>query len=154
TRVGGESVVAQALDAIERSARTQSRLVDELLDVSRIVNGKLRLNGVSDVSLTAVVRAGLDASRPTAGSDRVELVERIEEGAHTVLGDAERLQQVVGNLLSNALKFTLDGGRIEVVVANVDANVEVRVVDTGVGIQPEFLPHVFERFRQADSSTT
>jgi signal transduction histidine kinase len=150
---GDEVVAAKALHAVERSARTQARLIDELLDVSRIVSGRLRLNPPVPLAVTAIVDAALEAVRPSADAKALEIVKRFAD-VPTVLGDADRLQQVVGNLLSNAVRFTPDGGRIEVVVDGVGDSVEIRVSDNGMGIPADFLPHVFERFRQVDSSTT
>jgi CheY-like chemotaxis protein len=139
--------------AIERSAQTQARLVDELLDVSRLVSGQMRLN-LSAVSLNAVVDDALEGARPAAEAKKLELVTCGDAATRTVRADAGRLQQIVWNLLSNAVRFTPPGGRIEVCVREVDEQAEIRVTDTGIGIQPDFVPHVFERFRQADSSTT
>ena len=148
-----ETRAAHAMRAIERSARTQARLVDELLDVSRLVSGQMRLN-LSAVSLNAVVDDALEGARPAAEAKKLELVKRSDAPMHTIRADAGRLQQVVWNLLSNAVRFTPPGGRIEVSLREVDDQAEVRVTDTGIGIHPDFVPHVFERFRQGDSSTT
>jgi signal transduction histidine kinase/CheY-like chemotaxis protein len=148
-----ETRAAHAMRAIERSARTQARLVDELLDVSRLVSGQMRLN-LSAVSLSAVVDDALEGARPAAEAKKLELVKRSDAPMHSIRADAGRLQQVVWNLLSNAVRFTPPGGRIEVSLREVDQQAEVRVTDTGIGIDPDFVPHVFERFRQGDSSTT
>ena len=148
-----EERTAQAIRAIERSARTQARLVDELLDVSRMISGQTRLN-LSNVTLNAVVDEALEGVRPAAEAKKLQLVKPIDAPTCTIRGDAGRLQQVVWNLLSNAVRFTSEGGRIEVRLLEVDGQAEIRVTDTGIGIPPEFVPHVFERFRQADSSTT
>jgi len=148
-----EERTAQAIRAIERSARTQARLVDELLDVSRMISGQTRLN-LSSVTLNAVVDEALEGVRPAAEAKKLQLVKPIDAPTCTIRGDAGRLQQVVWNLLSNAVRFTSEGGRIEVRLLEVDGQAEIRVTDTGIGIPPEFVPHVFERFRQADSSTT
>jgi signal transduction histidine kinase/CheY-like chemotaxis protein len=148
-----EAQTAHAVRAIERSARRQARLVDELLDVSRLVSGQMRLN-LSDVSLKAVVDEALESTRPAVEAKKLELIKQLDVPTRTVRGDADRLLQVVWNLLSNAVRFTPQGGRIEISVREVDEQVELRVADTGVGIHPDFVPHVFERFRQADSSTT
>ena len=144
---------AHAMKAIERSARTQARLVEELLDVSRLVSGQMRLN-LSAVSLYAVVEEALEAVRPAAEAKRLELVKHSDAPVRTVRADAGRLQQIVWNLLSNAVRFTPPGGRIDVSLGEVDGQAEIRVTDTGIGIDADFVPHVFERFRQADSSTT
>jgi signal transduction histidine kinase/CheY-like chemotaxis protein len=147
-------LIARGLTAVERSARTQARLVEELLDLSQIASGKLRLNVTGDVSLAAVVDAALEAVGPSVEAKSITIVKTIDAGSTVVSGDAGRLQQVVGNLLSNAVRFLPPSGRIEVAVASAGESVEIRVTDNGIGIAPEFLPHVFERFRQADSSTT
>jgi signal transduction histidine kinase len=148
-----EDAAARALDAIERNARAQSQLIEDLLDISRIVNGKLRLD-VQIVELPAVVEAALEAVRPAARAKSLELVTRLDPRTAVVYGDPDRLQQVVWNLLSNAIKFTPRGGRIEVGLASAGAHAEITVSDTGDGIAPELLPFVFDRFRQADSSST
>jgi signal transduction histidine kinase/ActR/RegA family two-component response regulator len=150
---GDEARTAQAMQAIERSARTQSHLVDELLDVSRLVSGQMRLT-LSTVSLNAVVDDALESVRPAAEARKLELVKRADGPMRTLRVDARRLQQVIWNLLSNAVRFTPPGGRIEISLREVDDQAEIRVTDTGIGIHPDFLPHVFERFRQADSSIT
>jgi signal transduction histidine kinase len=154
SRGGGHPLALEGLGAIERSARTQARLVDELLDVSRIVSGKLRLIPAGNVSPVRVVEAAVEAIRPAAEAKRLEIVTSIETTPRAITADAGRLQQVISNLLSNAVRFTPDGGRVEVSVAADSDGVELRVADSGIGITKEFLPHVFERFRQADSTTT
>ncbi|HEX4996574.1 MAG TPA: ATP-binding protein, partial [Methylomirabilota bacterium] len=142
----------RALDAIERSTKTLGQLIEDLLDVSRIVTGKLRLQP-RPVRLPAVVRAAIEAVEPAALAKTVTLEVRIEPGVPTVMGDPDRLQQVLWNLLSNGIKFTPKGGRVTVTVAGRDSEVMLTVADTGAGIKREFLPHVFERFRQGESST-
>jgi signal transduction histidine kinase/CheY-like chemotaxis protein len=144
---------ARALEAIERNARAQSQLIEDLLDISRIVSGKLRLE-VRIMDPITVVEAAIEAMRPAAAVKELALVTDLDPRAGPVWGDPDRLQQVVWNLLSNAIKFTPKGGRIEVSLRQIDANVEIAVSDTGQGIAPALLPHVFERFRQADSSST
>ena len=144
--------VARALEAIERNARAQTRLIEDLLDVSRIVNGKLRLD-VRPVDIRAVVEAALDAVRPAARLKAIELAPALDAHAGSIQGDPARLQQVAWNLLSNAIKFTPRGGRVEVGLARFATSVELTVRDTGQGIAPAMLPLVFERFRQADSSS-
>ena len=148
-----ETQTTRAMRAIERNARRQARLVDELLDVSRMVRGQIRLN-LSAVSLKAVVDEALESMRPAVEAKKLDLIKRLDAPTHTVRGDADRLQQVVWNLVSNAVRFTPQGGRIEVSLREADEQVEIHVADTGIGIHPDFVPHVFERFRQADSSTT
>jgi len=142
----------RAVETIERNARSQAQLIEDLLDVSRILAGKLRLD-VAPVDLRAVVEAAVDTVRPAANARGVSLHPEIEGGC-AVSGDAHRLQQVVWNLLSNAVKFTPRGGRVWVRVERLDGAVELRVTDTGQGIAADFLPHVFERFRQANGATT
>src|SRR6185503_6894435 len=144
---------ARALEAIERNARAQSQLIEDLLDISRIVSGKLRLE-VRVMDPIKVVEAAIEAMRPAAAVKDLAVVTHLDPRAGPVWGDPDRLQQVVWNLLSNAIKFTPRQGRIEVSLQQVDANVEIMVRDTGQGIAPALLPHVFERFRQADSSST
>ena len=140
------------VEVIERNAKLQAQLVDDLLDMSRITSGKLRLEP-QETELGGVVKAAVAACRPAADAKKITVVERLDGPAAPVLGDPARLQQVVWNLLSNAVKFTPAGGTVEVAVARVDGQAEVRVTDSGQGIDPAFLPHVFDRFRQADGST-
>lgn len=140
-----------ALEAIERSARLQAHLIEDLLDVSRIITGKVRLD-VRPLELSVVVEAALDAVRPAAEAKQIRLHKVIDPLPAPVTGDGARLQQVVWNLLSNAINFTGRGGRVEVAVRRVNSQVEIVVADTGAGIRTDFLPHVFERFRQADGT--
>ncbi len=142
----------RALDAIERSTKTLGQLIEDLLDVSRIVTGKLRLQA-RPVRLPGVVRSAMEAVEAAALAKSVALDTRMDPDLPMVLGDPDRLQQVLWNLLSNGIKFTPRGGRVTVTVAGCDGEVLITVADTGAGIKPEFLPHVFERFRQAESST-
>jgi signal transduction histidine kinase len=143
---------ARALETIERSARAQSRLIEDLLDLARILQGKFVLS-VGPVELVRVVEAALDTVRPAAEAKGVRLQPVLDSHA-TIVGDAERLQQVAWNLLSNAIKFTPRGGRVLVSLRRAPSYVELSVADTGQGIGGEFLPHVFEPFRQADGSIT
>jgi light-regulated signal transduction histidine kinase (bacteriophytochrome)/CheY-like chemotaxis protein len=145
--------LAEGMDAIERNARVQAQLVEDLLDVSRIIAGKVRLD-VQHVELAPVVEASVAALAPAAHNKQVRLQKVIDPRASAVWGDPARLQQVIWNLLSNAIKFTPKGGRVQVSVALVGSHVELGVTDSGMGIAPEFLPHVFDRFRQADATTT
>jgi signal transduction histidine kinase len=145
--------VKHAVHVIERNARIQSQMIEELLDVSRIAAGTVQLT-VTDVVVASAVDAALESVRPAADAKGVELVRRIEAPDLVIAADARRLQQVVWNLLSNAVRFTPTGGRVEVSVRVQSGELELRVSDTGCGISTEFLPHVFERFRQADSSST
>jgi len=145
---------AHALETIERSAKAQKRLIEDLLDVSCVVAGKLRLE-VQPVDLAEVIEAALDVVRPAAEAKSVELESVLPGFRHgRVLGDPGRLQQVVCNLLANAIKFTPNGGHVAVRLEVVDSRAEIAVSDTGKGISADFLPHIFERFRQADSTTT
>jgi signal transduction histidine kinase/ActR/RegA family two-component response regulator len=144
---------AHALEVVERNARAQTKLIDDLLDISRIITGKLRLD-VRIVDLAAVIEAAVDSLRPTAGARAIRLHALLDPQAGPVSGDTDRLQQVVWNLVSNAIKFTPKGGRVQVLLARVNSHVEITVSDSGKGISAEFLPHVFDRFRQADGSTT
>jgi len=144
---------SRALQTIERSADAQSRLIDDLLDVSRISSGTLRLNR-RPVRVASAVEAAIDAVRPRADRQAITIHAVVDRTAGQVSADVERLQQILGNLLSNALKFTPEGGRIDVEVARAAASVELSVRDNGAGIAADFLPHVFDRFRQADSAST
>jgi PAS domain S-box-containing protein len=147
------SLTAHAIEAINRNARSQSKLIEDLLDVSRIITGKLRLE-VKTVDVLSVVDAAVDAVRPAAEIKGIRLEKEYDLDACEVRGDPTRLQQVVWNLLSNSTKFTPRGGEIRVKVLRVDSAAEITVSDTGQGISADFLPHVFDRFSQADSSRT
>jgi PAS domain S-box-containing protein len=138
----------RALEVVERNARTQAQLIEDLLDVGRIISGKLELE-MAPTSIAAVVQAGVETVRPAADARGVKLDVQIRTSAQ-VRGDHARLQQVVWNLLSNSVKFTPGGGRVSVAVEQLADDIEIRVADTGAGIAPEFLPHVFERFRQSE----
>jgi signal transduction histidine kinase len=141
------------LQAIERNTRAQAQMIEDLLDMSRISAGKVRLD-VHRLVLADVVSQAIQSVRPSAEVKGVRLITVIDPNAGPVAGDAGRHQQVVWNLLTNAIKFTPRGGRVQVVLERVNSHLELNVTDTGEGIAPEFLPHVFERFRQADASTT
>jgi signal transduction histidine kinase/CheY-like chemotaxis protein len=145
--------VASITPRIEHSARAQLKMVNDLLDLGRIETGKLRIEA-RPMQLAKVVSAALDLARPAAGTKGITLHADFEPGSGQLRGDPDRLQQVVTNLLSNALKFTGAGGQIRIALRNVGGHTELSVEDTGQGIAPEFLPHVFDRFRQADSSIT
>ncbi len=145
--------VARALEAIERNATLQTKLIDDLLDVARIITGKLTIDR-RPIELAHVVSDAVNTVRPVADAKNIEIETRFDTQAGPVLGDANRLQQVVWNLLSNAVKFTPKNGRIEVAMQRVNSEVEVSVADSGEGISSEFLPYVFDRFRQGDGKTT
>jgi signal transduction histidine kinase len=148
-----EKSVAQALDAIERNAWLQSRLIDDLLDTSRIATGKLHFEP-KPTDLNATVKAAVDTVRATAASRNIELSMTLWPSSLIVLGEPVRLQQIAWNLVSNAIKFTDPGGKVNITTHLAGKQAQLTVVDTGVGIEPEFLPHVFDRFRQADGSTS
>ena len=148
-----EAASKRALETIERNAQAQVQLVDDILDVSRIIRGKLRLN-VRAVELAPVVEAAVDAVRPAADAKGIRLQVVLDRLAGPVSGDPDRLQQIVWNLLSNAIKFTPKEGRVQVLLSRADSHLDVTVSDSGPGIDAEFLPYVFDRFRQADPTTT
>jgi signal transduction histidine kinase len=143
----------RGLEAIERNALGQAQLVDDLLDVSRIVSGKMRIER-RPLDPVVVVRAACDSARPSAEARGLTLDATLDAGGALVSADPDRLRQVVANLLSNAIKFTPRGGRIDVILERDESAIEIVVADTGVGIPAAVLPHVFERFRQADSTST
>jgi PAS domain S-box-containing protein len=145
--------LAKGLDVIERNSRIQTQLIDELLDTSRITSGKVRLD-VQPVEPAVFVLAAMETVRPAADAKGIRIEHALGAPGAAVQGDPSRLQQVIWNLLSNAIKFTPQGGTVEVKLARVASHAEISVGDTGAGISAEFLPHVFERFRQADASTT
>jgi PAS domain S-box-containing protein len=143
----------EGLEAIDRNAGAQAQIIEDLLDVSRIVSGNLRLE-VQRVNMAEVVDAAIAAVTPAAEARGVRIGKVLDPLAGPVSGDPARLQQVIWNLVTNAVKFTPKGGRVQVLLERVNSHIEIAVIDTGVGIRPEFLPHLFERFRQADASTT
>jgi PAS domain S-box-containing protein len=144
---------AHAIETIERNAKAQTEIIEDLLDVSRIITGKLRLEA-GPVQLDSLIVTALDGIRPTADAKGIKIESQIEPGAGAVWGDPARLQQVMWNLLTNAVKFNSRGGSIEVRLQRLNSHVQIIVSDTGQGIRPDFLPFVFERFRQADGSIT
>jgi PAS domain S-box-containing protein len=144
---------AKALDTIERNARAQAQLIDDLLDVSRIVTGKLRMD-VRPSDPNSFIDAAVEAVRPAAEAKGVRVQKVIDTGLISIPGDPVRLQQVIWNLLSNAIKFTPRGGRVQIRSERVNSHLEIVVSDTGQGISPDFLPHVFDRFRQADQKAS
>lgn len=148
-----EAITFKALATIERNAQLQRKLIEDILDISRIVQGKIRLN-LRKVDLAFVINAAIEAVHPTSEIKDLQIESNLDSSVGQVMGDAERLQQVVWNLLSNAVKFTPSGGRVEVRLKQVNSNAQIIVSDTGKGIGGDFLPYIFERFRQADSTTT
>jgi len=148
-----EKSVLQALDAIERNAWLQSRLIDDLLDTSRIATGKLHYEP-KPTDLNVAVKAAVDTVRTSAAARNIELMISLWPSSLVVMGEPVRLQQIAWNLVSNAIKFTDPGGKVRVITELNGSQAQLTVVDTGIGIAPEFLPHVFDRFRQADGSTS
>jgi len=147
------ALTRKGVETIDRNASLQARLIADILDMSRIITGKVRL-AMSTVDPAVVVEQALDTVRPAADAKGIRIESILDPGAGPISADPERLQQVLWNLLSNAVKFTPRGGRVQVRLEAVSSHVELVVADTGPGIDPAFLPHVFERFRQADSSST
>lgn len=147
------NTTAQAVETIERNAKAQTQLIEDLLDVSRIITGRMRLD-VQSVEVPVVIQAAVDAIRPAADAKNIHLQVALDPGAGPLSGDPNRIQQVVWNLLSNAVKFTPKGGDVRLRLERANSHVVITVSDTGVGISQEFLPFVFDRFRQADSSYT
>jgi signal transduction histidine kinase/response regulator RpfG family c-di-GMP phosphodiesterase len=147
------SMMTRALETIERNARSQSQLIDDLLDVSRIITGKLALD-FHPVELSSIIEATVDTVRPMAEAKSIRVEPQLKTSHCMVSGDPARLQQVVWNLFSNAVKFTPEGGQVEVGLTCNERRVELEVRDTGQGISAEFLPYIFDRFRQADGTTT
>ncbi len=148
-----EAITSKALATIERNAQLQRKLIEDILDISCIVQGKIRLN-LRKVNLVFIINAAIEAVHPTSEIKNIQVESNLDPSVVEVMGDAERLQQVVWNLLSNAVKFTASGGRVEVHLKRVNSNAQITVSDTGKGISADFLPYIFERFRQADSTTT
>jgi PAS domain S-box-containing protein len=145
--------MTQALETIDRNARIQGQIIEDLLDMSRIISGKVRLD-VQPLDLPGILLEAVDTMRTSASAKGVRLQTVIDPLNATILGDPNRLQQVFWNLLSNSIKFTPKHGRIQVLLQRVNSHVEVSVIDTGEGISPDFLPYIFNRFQQADASTT
>ncbi|WP_445626415.1 ATP-binding protein [Nostoc sp. DSM 114167] len=153
TREFDAAAIKKAIATIERNAQLQAQLIEDLLDVSRILQGKLNLK-MLPVNLVLVIEAGLETVRLAAEAKNIQIQTMLDASFEQVLGDSGRLQQVIWNLLSNAVKFTPEGGKIDIQLEYVDAQAQITVSDTGKGISPEFLPYVFEYFRQADGTTT
>jgi signal transduction histidine kinase/DNA-binding response OmpR family regulator len=145
--------VTRAFETIERNARAQAQLIDDLLDVSRIITGKLEVK-LSPVDLSPAIEAAIDSVRPTFEAKAISFEPALDSAVCLVPGDANRLQQIFGNIFNNAVKFTPRGGRVSVKVQRDASHVQIEISDTGIGIAPEFLPYIFDRFRQADGSTT
>ncbi|MEP6943405.1 MAG: ATP-binding protein [Betaproteobacteria bacterium] len=152
-RVHDDTDLQQGLDAIERNARMQSQLIEDLLDMSRITSGKVRLD-IQPVEPMTFVEAAIETVRPAADAKGIRLTKTLDPSAGPISADPGRLQQIVWNLLANAIKFTPREGKVQVSLERVNSHIEIRITDTGVGIGAEFLPHVFERFRQANATTT
>jgi signal transduction histidine kinase/ActR/RegA family two-component response regulator len=148
-----EATAARAMETIDRNAKSQAQLIEDILDVSRMITGKLRLNN-EPVDIASVINAAIDSVQLAINSKDLKLEITLDPSARHTLGDASRLQQVVWNLLANAIKFTPSGGRIEVKVERAGRNLQIRVSDAGQGIDTDFLPFIFDRFRQADGTTT
>ena len=144
---------AKAIETIERNASSQTQIIEDLLDVSRIITGKIHLEN-SLINLGSIVSAAVDSVRPTAETKGINVRAEIESDDIRILGDAERLKQILWNLLTNAVKFTPKGGNVEIKLARIESTIQMTVSDDGQGINPQFLPFVFDRFRQADGSTT
>jgi CheY-like chemotaxis protein/two-component sensor histidine kinase len=145
--------LVKGLQTIERNARAQTQLIEDLLDMSRITSGKLRLD-MQPTQPATFIEAALETVRTAADAKGIRLEKFLDPSAGPIYGDPARLQQVIWNLLSNAIKFTPKGGKVQIVLERVNSHVEISVADTGCGIKPEFVPYLFERFRQADSATT
>jgi signal transduction histidine kinase/CheY-like chemotaxis protein len=148
-----EADLQRGLDVIERNARSQAQLIDDLLDMSRITSGKMRLD-VQPLLPSTFIEAAVETVRPAADAKGIRLEKVLDPAAGPISGDSGRLQQVLWNLLSNAVKFTPRGGKVQILLERVNSHIELSVADTGAGIDAGFLPHLFERFRQADASTT
>src|SRR5262249_35897753 len=144
---------SHALDVVAQSAQSQNRLIEDILDTSRIITGRLKLDA-QPIVIEQIFHAAVDVIRPSAEAKGIVLSEVVDASDGVVFGDANRLQQAVWNLLSNAVKFTGEGGDIEAFLGRAEGQIEITVKDTGIGIEPRFLPHVFDRFRQADASST
>ena len=148
-----QTMVQRGLESIQRNAQLQKHIVEDILDVSRIIRGQLHMTATAQ-NLIPIIHTAIDAVHPAADAKQIQITSVLNPAVGAVLGSADRLQQIVWNLLSNAIKFTPKGGQVEVHLERVSSEIELRIRDSGIGIDPEFLPYVFDRFRQADSSTT
>ena len=148
-----EEEIQEAARVIQRNAKAQAQIIEDLLDMNRIIAGKIRLD-VQQVSLPAVIDAAIETVKPSAEAKGIRIQKILDPLAGPVRGDPSRIQQVIWNLLSNSIKFTEKGGKVQISLERINSHIEISIFDTGQGISPEFLPHVFDRFRQADSSTT
>jgi signal transduction histidine kinase len=146
-------MLQEGAEVIARNVAAQIKLIDDILDVSSIVGGKLKL-AIGECDLIGLITEAIESMRAAVEAKRIILTAELEQDAGAVVCDGDRMRQVVWNLLSNAVKFTPDGGRVSVSLCRDGQATRLRVVDTGIGIAPEFLPHVFERFRQADGSVS
>ncbi|MBD1944396.1 response regulator [Coleofasciculus sp. FACHB-712] len=153
TRKFDAATTARAIETIERNAKAQARLIEDLLDVSRIIRGQLRLT-VRSMELIPVIESAINTVRPAADAKNIQVHLLVDTFVGLISGDPDRLQQIIWNLLTNAIKFTPEGGRVEVYLQGDRSHAEISVRDTGEGISPDFLPYVFDRFRQADNSIT
>ena len=151
TKPSDQATLNRGLQSIERSAKTQSQLIEDLLDISRMVQGNLRMDRVS-VNLPFVIEAAIDMIRPLAESKQIQIKSNIDHAVSEVLGDSNRLQQVIWNLLTNAIKFTPENGQIDITLTQRESQAEICVKDTGKGINASFLPYVFDRFRQSQTN--
>ena len=145
--------IKAGLDTIERNARIQAQIIEDLLDMSRIISGKVRLEG-RQMDLPTVIKESIETIRATVDAKGIRLQATVDPSVGTIWGDPDRLQQVFWNLLNNAIKFTPNSGEVQVIVKSFPSYIEVSVIDTGEGISPEFLPYVFDRFLQGDTSIT
>jgi signal transduction histidine kinase len=148
-----ETTSKRALETVDRNAKVQAQLVDDILDVARVITGKLRLK-LGQVDIAAVIEAAVESVQLAAKSKGITLDVVLEPSTYYVTGDASKLQQVIWNLLSNAIRFTPSGGRVEVRTYETGSSTHIEVSDTGAGIEAEFLPFMFDRFRQADGTIT
>jgi signal transduction histidine kinase len=153
TRPVDAEMLANGLEVIERNVRMQAQIVNDILDVSRIMTGKLRLE-IQSFALAPIIEAAIETIKPAATAKEINIVTALDQEINNVRCDPDRLQQIIWNLLSNAIKFTAEGGEVRVALARKNGKAEIAVSDTGQGISADFLPHVFDRFRQADSSYT